>query len=64
MYITNPESIKGKIKTTEKIGKYLIKNKIPVLSIDRHVYYFSDTEEVRQMMESLPLWLKVSKIFW
>jgi hypothetical protein len=59
MYIINPEKIKNKIKTKGLISKYFIEQNIPVLSKDRDITYFADSELFRKALGFSPMWIKL-----
>ena len=59
MFINNPSTLSNIYSTKSEIIKdYLIKNKIPLLSNQEGVFYFSDTSKLRQIINSSPLWIK------
>jgi len=63
MYIKNVEDIKNTYDCTPFVGKWLIEKSFPVLSISNGRYYFSDTELLREVLSTIPIWIKVINIF-
>ena len=59
MYIKNVLDIKRTYDCTPLVGKWLIEKNFPILSISHRRYYFSDTELLREVLLSAPIWIKV-----
>ena len=60
----NPDFIKRKYKCNKIMADYLIYNKgFPVLSVQEKDYYFSDTPLLQEILQNLPLWLKIANYF-
>jgi len=63
MFITNPSSLSSLsniFKTKSKtVNNYLIKNNIPLLSQDESGFYFSDTNNLKQIIDNAPFWIKI-----
>jgi hypothetical protein len=54
MYIRNIEKIERKFECGSLLGKYLIRQGVPVLSQANNKYYFADTEWLRKQLDSMP----------
>lgn len=62
MYITNPSSLSNTYKCNKRIAQYLInQHKIPLLSQKDGVFYFTRTDKLQNIIDNLPLWLKIFK---
>ena len=61
MYIRDAPNIKT-IVVNERIGDYLVKKNIPLLSRDGKKMIFSDTKEVSEAMKSIPIHLKLMRM--
>jgi hypothetical protein len=61
MFIVNSESIKNKIGFKGKISNYLENHGVPLLCIEGGIYYFADTKTLNDVLQSSPLWVKLSK---
>jgi len=60
----NPGFIKRKYKCNKLVANYLIHELgFPVLGMDEKSYYFSDTPLLQEILQKLPLWLKIAKLF-
>ena len=58
--IINHEAIKRKFKCNDIVGDYLLRNfNLPVLSVDKGYYYFTDNEYFRECLKNLPLLYKI-----
>lgn len=59
MFITNKIRLKNVVKFPEDIGKWLILNKIPILSYsEKGEYIFANTIQLRKQLKLLPDELK------
>ena len=59
MFITNKIKLKNVVKLPEDIGKWLILNKIPILSYsEKGEYIFANTIQLRKQLKLLPDELK------
>lgn len=58
MFIINSELV-SKRKFNKTIAKYLVKKNIPLLSRDDDGFYFAQTEELNNILKSLPWYFKV-----
>lgn len=59
MFITNKIKLKNVVKFPEDIGKWLILNKIPILSYsEKGEYIFANTIQLRKQLKLLPDELK------
>lgn len=59
MFMTNNFIFKNTVAFSEEIGKWLILNKIPILSIsEKGEYIFSNTKELKNKLKLLPDELK------
>ena len=63
MYIKNVSDMKKTYNCTPLVGKWLIEKNFPVLSISNGTYYFSDSELLREVLLTMPMWIKVLNIF-
>lgn len=64
MFIKENANLLGKAyKCNAKLGKYLSLNGCPVLSKsdDGKIFYFTRTERLEELLDSLPLRLKIFK---
>lgn len=62
MFITNPETLPNNVlfKCNKKLANYLVKkHKIPILSCQDNEYYFSKTEQLNNIIDNLPLFVKL-----
>jgi len=60
----NPDFIKRKYRCNKIMADYLVYDKhFPVLSVIGKDYYFSDTSLLQEILQDIPLWLKVAKLF-
>lgn len=59
MFITNKIKLKNVVKFPEDIGRWLILNKIPILSYSENgEYIFANTKQLKKQLELLPDELK------
>ena len=59
MFITNKIKLKNVVKFPEDIGKWLILNKIPILSYsEKGEYIFANTIQLKKQLKLLPDELK------
>lgn len=59
MFITNKIKLKNVVKFPENIGKWLILNKIPILSYsEKGEYIFANTIQLKKQLKLLPDELK------
>jgi hypothetical protein len=66
MFILNSNSkiLENAYKCNEKLAKYLIYDcNIPLLAIDKDKYLFSRTKQLDNVLNNLPLWIKILKYF-
>lgn len=63
MYIRNISSMGRTYSCTRFIGEWIKEKNFPVLSIENNRYYFADTELLREVIERIPIWMKVVDIF-
>jgi hypothetical protein len=61
MYIANPQKLSKTITLNKRLGEYIIKrnDKIPVLYKDSKNYIFSETYELKRILEGLPFYIKL-----
>ncbi len=63
MYIKNPSHIPSSLpiyKTSKPISDYLQQTKhIPILSQNKNIYIFSKTEELDEVILSIPITLRI-----
>ena len=60
MYISNPNDLKKQYYQCSKIiGKYLIKQGIPLLSIKDNKMIFSKTKRLQKAIDNMPFYLQV-----
>lgn len=59
--ITNPSIIENSFKCKKAIKDYLVfRCHIPMFGYDKHYFYFSYTEKLKECLEKMPLLLKIS----
>ena len=59
MYISNPEKLKNSVKLKSKLGKYIEdKYMISPITKSEDFYYFSDTEELQNVLAKLNLFVR------
>jgi len=64
MFVTNPDSIPT-YSCGKKVAEYIISvGKIPVISKMGGEYYFSDTEKLRDIVNKMPLLLRLSDKYY
>lgn len=64
MIINSQSWMPSAFKCKKILANYLIyERNLPVLNVDENFYYFVDSELLREILESLPLWLKLAKMF-
>jgi hypothetical protein len=62
MYIINPSVVENQYKCNGIIAKYLMYDcNLPLLSKNKGVFYFADTELLKECLEKLPFWMKITK---
>ncbi len=62
--IINHEMIEKKFKCKKILADYLMyERNLPLLSLDGKDYYFTDNDLLREILQSLPFWLKFIKFF-
>lgn len=61
MYIVNPETLKSQYECNGIIAKHLMENGIPLLSRKGGVFYFANTDALKNELEKIPFWLRVYK---
>lgn len=60
MYILNHKVIiNQKFKCRKAVANYLINNGVPLLSREDDLYYFADTDLLKNTLENAPLWIKL-----
>ena len=60
----NPDFIKSKYKCNKIMADYLVYDRhLPILGLVGKDYYFSDTPSLQEILQSIPLWLKIAKLF-
>lgn len=60
MFIVNPSFLSDTYKTKSIIIKnYLISNKIPLLSQEGGIFYFTKTNKLQQLLDNTPIWMKL-----
>lgn len=65
-FITNPtkQQLDSWFKCNKLIGKYLEVNlHIPMIYCDKQYYYFVNNELLKEVLDNLPLYLKIVKLF-
>ena len=63
MYIKNSEQLKEVYRCNGVIAKYLMVDcSIPLLSREGRIFVFSDTPVLKEVLENLPFWLKITKV--
>jgi hypothetical protein len=60
--ILNIKSIPNKFKCGKRLGRYLVYHGMPILGIDKNIYYFARTNELNKILKNLPISLKIFKI--
>jgi hypothetical protein len=63
MYVLNPEKIEHKIGFKKNISDYLQSHGVPLLATEGDIYYFADTDKLREALKSAPLWVKLMNCF-
>jgi hypothetical protein len=63
MYIANVSDMNQAYSCTPFIGKWLIEKNFPVLSLKDGKYYFAETELLKEVVDTIPLWMKILDIF-
>ena len=63
MYIRNVSDMGKTYSCTPFIGKWIQEKNFPVLSIFGGRYYFADTELLREVISTIPVWMKILDIF-
>lgn len=59
MFVVNKLKLKNVVRFPEEIGKWLILNKIPILSYSENgEYIFANTKELKKQLKLLPDELK------
>jgi hypothetical protein len=59
MYIVNHQVIEDKFSCRKTVANYLIKHGVPLLSSEKDVFYFADTDLLQEKLKSMPFWLKL-----
>jgi len=60
--IINAQSFMPTFKCHKLLANYLIYDKhLPVLDVDNNYWYFNDNALLQEILESLPLWLRLLK---
>jgi translation elongation factor P/translation initiation factor 5A len=60
--IINASKFMPTFKCKKLLANYLIYEKnLPVLDVDDNYWYFCDNELLHEILESLPLWLRLLK---
>ena len=62
MFITNSEKLSEDVvfRCNKRLGRYLIKHyKLPILSYNLEEYIFSNTEQLKNIIKDLPLFVKL-----
>lgn len=59
MFILNPDNLQKKVSFKQIVTKYLLSHEIPVLSHRDGSYYFSDTDELKQILNESPWYIKL-----
>jgi hypothetical protein len=58
--IINAKNFMPTYRCKKRLANYLIYEKnLPVLDVDKGYWYFCDNELLREILDGLPLWLKV-----
>lgn len=61
--ILNPTIIVRKFKCNKEIADFLVfKCGLPILSVDKGVYYFTDNEALKNALKKLPMSLRLSSL--
>jgi hypothetical protein len=59
--IINGQSFIDSFKCKKKLAEYLIyKKHFPVFNVDETYYYFVNTDLLKEVLEGLPLWMKIA----
>lgn len=62
--IANVYNVPNKFKCKKLLANYLQYEKnLPLLSVDKNYYWFTDSPMLREILQNLPLWLKVLNKF-
>lgn len=61
MYVVNPETLKNQYECNSIIAKYLMDNNIPLLAQQCGIFYFANTDALKNELEKMPFWLRVYK---
>jgi len=59
MYIVNPEKIGNKVAYKGFVAKYILDHNIPILSKQGNIYYFSNTDVLKEVLFYAPDWIKL-----
>jgi len=59
MYIVNPEKIGNKVAYKGVVAKYIRDHNIPVLSQQGDIYYFSNSDILKECLFYAPGWIKI-----
>jgi hypothetical protein len=59
MYIVNHQVIEDKFSCRKTVANYLIKHGVPLLSSDKDVFYFADTDLLKSVLRDAPFWIKL-----
>jgi hypothetical protein len=62
--ITNVYNIPNKFKCKKLLANYLqYERNLPLLSVEKNDYWFTDNSLLREILQNLPLWLKILNKF-
>jgi hypothetical protein len=62
MYVINPdrEQLNSWFKCKRRVGEFLVnEKKMPLIHRSKGYYYFVETEELKNIIKEVPLWMKL-----
>jgi hypothetical protein len=59
MFIRNHQVLIEKFACRKAVANYLMTHGVPLLSREDDIYYFSETENMKQVMKDAPIWVKL-----
>jgi hypothetical protein len=59
MYIKNVYALNNTYSCYRTVANYLIKHGVPLLSSDKDVFYFADTDLLKSVIRDAPFWIKL-----
>lgn len=58
MYLVNPSIVNKKYMCNKLVAKYLIKKELPLLGKEDGIFYFVETEELNDILNSAPFYIR------